>query len=54
LINGSTCPAQYKALYQCYATKRVCTSSGTTDGAATSTACASEQSALNACASGGG
>jgi len=53
LINGAKCPSQYKALFQCLADNRVCTSSGTTDSTATSEMCTSQQSALNTCASGG-
>lgn len=52
LINGTTCPTQYKALYQCYTDNRVCTSSNTTDATATQAACQTEQDALNACITG--
>ncbi len=52
LINGTTCPTQYKALYQCYTDNRVCTSSNTTDATATQAACQTAQDALNACISG--
>ena len=53
LINGATCPTQYKALYTCYRTNAVCDGSNMTDATATAEACISQQTALNTCVSGG-
>lgn len=47
------CAAQYKAAWECYASKRVCSAAGTTDQEATQAACSAEISSLSTCLSGG-
>ena len=49
LINGASCTTEYKALFTCQKTKAVCDASNMTDVAATTTACTTQQNALNTC-----